>query len=80
MLSEQELIDKWRKLESAKQQQVVDLIESLEAADAPQARSLGEELRQIRAEIVASGVSLLNWEGVEREKLERRGEHQDFSE
>ncbi len=38
---------------------------------------LGERLRKIREEIVASGVSLLDWEGVEREKADRRGGYQE---
>jgi len=79
MLSEQQLVEKWRKLEATKRQQVAELINALENSDndVTKPRSLGEELRQIRAEIVASGVPLLDWEGVEREKAERRGEQQD---
>lgn len=38
--------------------------------------ALGEKLRQIRQEIVDSGISLLNAEEVEREKAERRGGYQ----
>ncbi|AUT03425.1 hypothetical protein CLI64_25105 [Nostoc sp. CENA543] len=38
--------------------------------------SLGQKLRQIRQEIVDSGISLLSAEEVEREKAERRGGYQ----
>jgi hypothetical protein len=37
---------------------------------------LGQKLRQIRQEIVDSGIPLLNAEQVEREKAERRGGYQ----
>ncbi len=36
--------------------------------------SLAERLRATRAQIVASGEPLLNWQELEREVLERRGE------
>lgn len=38
---------------------------------------LGERLRQIRQEIVSSGEPLLDWEGVEPEKAERRGGYRE---
>ena len=41
---------------------------------------LGERLRKLRKEIVASGVPRLDWEGVEREKAERRGGYQEDAE
>lgn len=41
---------------------------------------LGAQLRQIREEIVASGEPLLDWEGIEREKAERRGENREYAE
>jgi len=36
--------------------------------------ALGKKLREIRAEIVASGTPLLSWSEVEREVAERRGD------
>ena len=36
--------------------------------------ALGRKLLELRARIVASGVPLLDWDGVERELSERRGE------
>ncbi|MDF5710802.1 MAG: hypothetical protein PUP90_24800 [Nostoc sp. S4] len=44
----------------------------------PKSKSLlGERLRKIREEIVASNIPLLDWQGVEREKAERRGGYQE---
>ena len=36
-------------------------------------------MRQIREEIVASGEPLLDWEGIEREKAERRGGEREYA-
>lgn len=36
--------------------------------------ALGRKLMSIRAKIIASGEPLLNWEEIEREVAERRGE------
>jgi hypothetical protein len=47
----------------------------VEAAPPGVARTrLGEQLLQIRAQIVASGEPLLSWQEIEREVAERRGE------
>jgi Protein of unknown function (DUF2281) len=84
MTVEQVLLEKWRGLPPQQQQEVMDFVEFLESKQAvvktenqpknqPQLRSLlGDRLWKIRAEIVASGTPLLNWEGVEQEKAERR--------
>ena len=40
----------------------------------PPRRALGRKLMSIRAKIVASEEPLLNWEEIEREVAERRGE------
>jgi hypothetical protein len=87
MTIEQVLLEKWRGLPPPKQQEVIDFVEFLESKQAVvktenlrQPRSLlGDRLRKIRAEIVASGTPLLNWEGVEQEKAERRGGYQEDS-
>jgi hypothetical protein len=83
MTIEQILIEKWRALSPPRQQEVLDFGEFLESKQAvvktenqpknqPQPRSLlGDRLRKIRAEIVASGSPLLTWSGVEQEKAER---------
>lgn len=47
--------------------------EALSIAKTRKRSSLGARLRQRRKEIIASGVPLLDWEGIEREKAERRG-------
>ncbi|MFQ4145975.1 DUF2281 domain-containing protein [Chlorogloeopsis sp. ULAP02] len=85
MSIEQLLLEKWRSLPPDKQQEVIDFVEFLEfktnSANQHEVKSkfkpsLGKRLREIREEIVASGVPLLNWEEVEREKAERRGGYQ----
>lgn len=88
MNAEQILVEKWRSLPSERKQEVIDFVEFLEsrsdaslvrpdveAATMP-ASNLGERLQKIRNKIVSSGVPLLDWEGVEREKAERRGGYQ----
>ncbi|MBD2308697.1 DUF2281 domain-containing protein [Chroococcidiopsis sp. FACHB-1243] len=79
---EQLLLQKWRSLSKDKQQEVIDFVEFLELKKttatgqqaAPETKApLGDRLRQIREEIVASGEPLLDWEGIEREKAKQRG-------
>lgn len=73
MTIEQVLLEKWRALPPPRQQEVIDFVEFLESKQAviktdnqpPSQSSLGDRLRKIRAEIVASGAPLLNWEGIE---------------
>ncbi|MEN9517950.1 MAG: hypothetical protein RLZZ381_538 [Cyanobacteriota bacterium] len=75
MTIEQVLIEKWRGLPLPKQQEVFDFVEFLESKQGVvktdnqlPLRSLsllGDRLRKIRAEIVASGSPLLTWSGVE---------------
>jgi hypothetical protein len=68
-------------LTQEKQQQVLNLIETFcndEVQRDPVASyepktSLGKQLKEIRAEIVASGEPLLDWEGIQHGKVERRG-------
>jgi hypothetical protein len=88
--AEQLLVEKWRSLPPVKKQEVIDFVEFLEArsdtnlvqteaeaeAVSKPASNLGEKLQKIRNKIVSSGVPLLDWEGVEREKAERRGGYQ----
>lgn len=89
MNTEQLLLEKWRSLPKDKQQEVIDFVEFLEfkgtttTKHEPEPKSkppLGDRLRQIREEIVASGEPLLDWGGVEREKADRRGGYQEDAE
>jgi hypothetical protein len=80
MKAEQKLIEKWRLLPPEKQQEVIEFVEFLHLKTVnpqlltlnPQT-SLGEQLRQIRAKMVASGEPLLNREEIEKEVASRRG-------
>lgn len=79
MNTEQQLIEKWHKLSSDKQQQVLLFVESLKQQKQPKQTKLGQRLRQIRAKIVASGELLLNQEEIEEEMINRRGGLQNIS-
>jgi hypothetical protein len=77
-IAEQELIEKWRSLPSDKQQQVLEFVEFLYLKKADQQpliskSSLGKQLREIRAKIVATGEPLLNQDSIEKEIANRRG-------
>lgn len=87
---EQILLKKWRTLPPEKQQEVIDFVEFLESrtpsSDIQLSASmssratplnLGEKLRKARAEIVASGIPLMNLEQLEQEKTSRRGGYQE---
>jgi hypothetical protein len=88
MTTEQMLLEKWRSLPQEKQQQVLALVETFWGEEKPQdpvafyqpKTLLGTRLKEIRAEIVASGEPLLDWEGIEGEKNERRGGYQGDNE
>jgi hypothetical protein len=81
MKTEQVLLEKWRSLPQEQQQRVLDLVETFwgeEKSQDPVASyqpktSLGKRLKEIRAEILVSGESLLDWKGIDHEKNERRG-------
>ncbi|MGK7946140.1 MAG: hypothetical protein AB4058_16895 [Microcystaceae cyanobacterium] len=88
MNSEQKLVNKWRNLTPDKQQEVINFIDFIEFKALqnnsilddqliPQKTkpnlNLGERLRAIREEVVASGVHLLNEEEIEQERKERQG-------
>ena len=80
MKTEQLLLNKWRKLQPDKQQEVINFIDFLqyrsqldkfksierEKSQEKPSESLGKKLRQIRQEIVDSGLLLLNPEEVEK--------------
>jgi hypothetical protein len=89
MTTEELLLNKWRELSPAKQEEVLDFVNFLSsrATDRedilpqPETIPLGQKLREIRAKIISSGVSLLQtWEEVEQEIAERRGGIEDRNE
>lgn len=82
MTTEQLLLEKWRSLPPNKQQEVFKFVEFLHSTAAPasknqvnsQSRSdFVKKLRQIRQEIIDSGIPLLTDEEIDIEIAERRG-------
>ena len=73
MSKEEQLLKYWRELPPEAQDRVLQLAQSLklELEFAPQT-PLAKKLWEIRQEIVASGVPLLNEEELAQELLERR--------
>ena len=76
MSIEELVVEKLQKLDSEQQQKVLAFIDSLpnqqESAKA-ELSPLGKKLRELRAQIVASGEPLLSREELDREIAERRG-------
>jgi hypothetical protein len=73
MISEQELLIKWRSLPQDKQQEVLKFVEFMQLKTTAKKPPLGERLREIRSKIVASGKPLLNANEIEKELADRRG-------
>ncbi|MCY7276820.1 MAG: hypothetical protein LH702_24580 [Phormidesmis sp. CAN_BIN44] len=76
MSIEELVVEKLQTLDSEQQQQVLAFIDSLPKQQEPakaEPSPLGKQLREIRAQIVASGIPLLNDEELDREIAERRG-------
>jgi hypothetical protein len=73
MISEQELLTKWRSLPQDKQQEVLKFVEFMQLKTTAKKPPLGERLREIRSKIVASGKPLLNVDEIEKELADRRG-------
>ena len=73
MISEQELLTKWRSLPQDKQQEVLKFVEFMQLKTTAKKPPLGERLRQMRSKIVASGKPLLNADEIEQELAIRRG-------
>ena len=73
MITEQELLTKWRFLPKEKQEEVLDFVEFLRSKTSAKKAPLGERLREIRSKIVASGKHLLDEEEIEKELASRRG-------
>ncbi|MFO5491568.1 MAG: hypothetical protein ACLBM6_03255 [Cuspidothrix sp.] len=73
MISEQELLTKWRSLPQDKQEEVLNVVAFLHLKTTVKKPHLGERLREIRSKIVASGKPLLNADEIEQELAIRRG-------
>jgi hypothetical protein len=73
MISEQELLTKWRSLPQDKQQEVLKFVEFIQLKTTSKKPPLGERLREIRSRIVVSGKPLLNADEIEKELADRRG-------
>ncbi|GCL37237.1 MULTISPECIES: hypothetical protein [Sphaerospermopsis] len=73
MISEQELLTKWRSLPQDKQEEVLKFVEFMQLKTTVKKPPLGERLREIRSRIVASGKPLLNADEIEQELAVRRG-------
>ncbi|MBD2663544.1 hypothetical protein B6N60_01594 [Richelia sinica FACHB-800] len=73
MISEQELLQKWRSLPQDKQEELLNFLDFLHLKTTAKKPPLGERLRQIRSRIVASGKPLLNADEIEQELATRRG-------
>jgi hypothetical protein len=73
MISEQELLTKWRSLPQDKQQEVLKFVEFMQLKTTAKKPPLGERLREIRSKIVTSGKPLLNVDEIEKELADRRG-------
>lgn len=81
MTTEQLLLERWRNLTAEKQQEVLDFVEFLHTRQPvaeptlpdPVQSSLGNRLRQLRQQIVDSGVPLLNEAELGAELANRRG-------
>ncbi|MGF1569424.1 MAG: hypothetical protein ACFCVD_15375 [Nodosilinea sp.] len=80
MTQEQDLLVRWRSLPAEQQQTVLDFIQFLHTKRLPAAvpvaavqPSLGDRLRNLRSQIVASGEPLLSQAALEQELVSRRG-------
>jgi hypothetical protein len=73
MTTKELIIEKINYLAPEQQQQVWEFINPLLQSQEPEISPLGKKLRELRAEIVASGEPLLSREQLDREIAERRG-------
>lgn len=74
-MTTKQMLDKWQALNPDEQEKVLAFIDSLESQkqQLKSGSKLGKKLRQIRQEIIDSGLPLLTAEEADREKAERRG-------
>jgi hypothetical protein len=73
MTTKELIIEKINHLAPEQQQQVWEFINTLLQSEEPEISPLGKKLRELRAEIVASGEPLLSREQLDHEIAERRG-------
>lgn len=74
MTTKELIIERVNQLDPEQQQQVWEFINALpKPMEQSEISPLGKKLRELRAEIVASGIPLLNDEELDREIAERRG-------
>ncbi|MGG6267326.1 hypothetical protein ACQ4M3_22595 [Leptolyngbya sp. AN03gr2] len=74
MTTKELIIEKIDQLDPEQQQQVWEFINTLpKPTEKPEISPLGRKLRELRAQIVASGEPLLSREDLDRELAERRG-------
>lgn len=94
MTNEQILLEKWRTLPSEKQQKVLEFVEtfskkeadtqvqqesaSIEKINFQPKTELGKKLWELRQKAIAAQPTLKNWEEVEEEIAQRRGERSEF--
>lgn len=74
-MTTEQILDKLPALNADEQEKVLAFIDSLERQkqQLKSSSKLGNKLRQIRQEIIDSGLPLLTAEEADREKAERRG-------
>ena len=80
-MTNEQLLNQWQTLEPDEQAKVLAFIDSISQQKKlhKSPSNLGKKLREIRQEIIASGIPLLTAEEVEKEKAERRGGYQENS-
>ncbi len=80
-MTTEQLLNQWQNLEPDEQAKVLAFIDSIsqQKKQTKSTSNLGKKLREIRQEIIASGIPLLTAEEVEKEKAERRGGYQENS-
>ncbi|AFZ60754.1 hypothetical protein H6G54_19285 [Anabaena cylindrica FACHB-243] len=78
-MTTEQMLDKWQTLNADEQEKVLAFIDSLERQkqQLKSGSKLGKKLRQIRQEIINSGLPLLTAEEADREKAECRGGYGD---
>ncbi|MBD2295044.1 hypothetical protein H6G06_16525 [Anabaena sphaerica FACHB-251] len=74
-MTTEQMLDKWQSLNADEQEKVLAFIDSLkrQKQQLKSGSKLGKKLRQIRQEIIDSGLPLLTAEEADREKAERQG-------
>lgn len=78
-MTTEQILDKLQALNADEQEKVLAFIDSLERQkqQLKSGSKLGKKLRQIRQEIIDSGLPLLTAEEADREKAERRGGYRE---